>query len=980
MFESGKELFSPQVWACRLGLSARWTAEVDVDGVRISAEDDFNASVLDVSLHNRRGWIWSSVRIEGMDVQPLRGLSHSEAARLVSAVARKKAVALQKLETDLAADKDVLVPLWREIEREQSADRYLTARERESMLGRVAALKDRLDGAYVRSRSPHAKPLSVTDALKQAISYLRCLSQDGARILKRRNEEFVERELERWRDFFAHCEERALTDEQARAAITFEENTLLIAAAGSGKTSTVVGKVAYALAKGIAGPEEILCLAFNGKAAAEIATRTKIRFQAMIADACPIKPEIKRRIKALLDNRLSIESRTFHSLGRQIVERVEGRSLRVSKSSENDVRLQRAIERCKKDPAFASDWLLLQTVARFPRPVEARFHSEEEYLEYLRGMWRQRKFGYKNKEEGPGILTMGCTKPVRSFEEVAISNWLYLNGVEFEYEAAYFEGSERLCPGAIWTPDFTYRVRNGAANLLIVHEHFALNENGEAPAFFKDPKRYTEEAERKKQVLAQLDARHFWTTSAEFKDGTLFSKLGERLRAAGVELRPRSSQEVLDKLKSVGLTEDFDLVDRAVSQIRQNGWDEQTLIERVGEQREPARARLFLRVVWPIVAAVNELLRADKCLDFDEMIRRALGYLRQNPGLLPYRFILVDEFQDTAPGRGDMIRKMLSARPDSLLFAVGDDWQAINRFAGSDLRFFREFGAAFNRRAGASKQCELTQTFRSNQGIADVARTFVLRNASQMPKTVDAYDRTRDSVIDVRMYRSDRDLVDLVDGILANWVARHPQGSKPSVFILGRYGKRHAGGLTAEQISELDQKWEDRIEFIKTKENDPPSLYTTMHTSKGLQADYVLVVGMYRAEQDFFCFPSEREDDPLLQLVLPPKEAMADADERRLFYVALTRAKHQVVLLAHQRFPSPYALELLHTHRDGSVLFEGTRELPPHCPQCDHGLVFRQYNPKKRRWFHACSHRWSCAKTWTSWPPAQVLGTSSGVT
>ncbi|WP_245965109.1 ATP-binding domain-containing protein [Trinickia dinghuensis] len=106
---------------------------------------------------------------------------------------------------------------------------------------------------------------------------------------------------------------------------------------------------------------------------------------------------------------------------------------------------------------------------------------------------------------------------------------------------------------------------------------------------------------------------------------------------------------------------------------------------------------------------------------------------------------------------------------------------------------------------------------------------------------------------------------------------------------------------------------------------------------------------------------------------------MADADERRLFYVAMTRAKHQVVLLAHQRFPSPYALELLHTHRDGTVLFEGTRELPPHCPKCDHGLVFKQYNPKKRQWFHACSHRWSCGKTWTSWPPVKALARSSGV-
>jgi len=81
----------------------------------------------------------------------------------------------------------------------------------------------------------------------------------------------------------------------------------------------------------------------------------------------------------------------------------------------------------------------------------------------------------------------------------------------------------------------------------------------------------------------------------------------------------------------------------------------------------------------------------------------------------------------------------------------------------------------------------------------------------------------------------------------------------------------------------------------------------------------------------------------------------------------------------HQRFPSPYALELLHTHRNGSVLFEGTRDLPPHCPQCDHGLVFKQYSPKNRKWFHACSHRWGCGKTWISWPPIKALARSSGV-
>lgn len=960
-----KESFSPRAWACRLGWTTRWSAEIDADIVRVRAESDCRASALDVSLRAQRGWIWSSLHIGGMEIRRLRGLSHQDAERFVTAIARAKAVALQRLEADLEVDEKTLVPLWKDVVREQSADRYLTARERANLLDRIAAVKNRLNGAFARCRSPHAKRFMIGEDLKRAILYLHTLNHDGDRLLRQRNDEFVERELERWRGFFAYCEERALTDEQTRAAITFEENTLLIAAAGSGKTSTVVGKVAYALVKGIVRPDEILCLAFNGKAAAEIAVRIRARFRAMTADACPIDPAIKNRIKDLVDSGVRIESRTFHSLGRKIIEQVEGRGLRVSKPGENAVRLKRAVERCMKEPKFAADWLLLQSVARFPNPPESRFYSEEEYLEYLRGMWRQRKLGYKNKEFAYGILTMGCTKPVRSFEEVAISNWLFLNGVDFEYEAAYAEGAEKLCPGATWTPDFTYSVQDTAGVSLIVHEHFALDANGEAPKFFKNPKGYAEEADGKKRILSGIDARHFWTTSAEFRDGTLFDKLQVRLKAAGIVLRPRSSEEVLAKLKEIGVFEDFDLVGRAVSQIRQNGWDEQTLIERLAEQSEPTRARLFLQVVWPVALAVNELLKADKCIDFDEMICRALGYLHDRPDLLPYRFILADEFQDTAPGRGDMIRKMLHAREDSLFFAVGDDWQAINRFAGSDLRFFREFGSTFNRRTEADKQCTLTQTFRSNQGIADVARTFVLRNVSQMPKIVKAYDRTREAVIDVRTYKTEREPEALANEILASWVSQHPPGRKPSVFILGRYGKHHAGGLTAQQLAELDDKWADRIELLKTKDNEPPSLYTTMHTSKGLQADYVLIVGMYRAEHDFFCFPSEREDDPLLQLVLPPKEALSDADERRLFYVALTRAKHRVALLTQQQFPSPYALELLHTHRDGTVLFNGTQDLPPQCPQCAHGLGFEQYNPAKKKWFYACTDRWGCGTTWS---------------
>lgn len=264
----------------------------------------------------------------------------------------------------------------------------------------------------------------------------------------------------------------------------------------------------------------------------------------------------------------------------------------------------------------------------------------------------------------------------------------------------------------------------------------------------------------------------------------------------------------------------------------------------------------------------------------------------------------------------------------------GDDWQAINRYAGSDLQFFTKFGINFRRREGDDARCDLTRTFRSNQGIADVARAFVLCNKSQMRKDVYAADPTNQGVIEVQTYQNEAQVLPKIEEILQRLRAQHPADKKPSVFLLCRYGiKRAQGaqGLSEDDIRDLSTRWADRIEMhkyeeeedeeeAKKDENQPLTLYMTMHKSKGLQADYVLILGMFSRVYHWFCFPSEREDDPLMQLVLSPKEALPDAEERRLFYVALTRAKHQVILLTHAEHPSKYVTELLRDHRCGAVV------------------------------------------------------------
>ena len=291
-----------------------------------------------------------------------------------------------------------------------------------------------------------------------------------------------------------------------------------------------------------------------------------------------------------------------------------------------------------------------------------------------------------------------------------------------------------------------------------------------------------------------------------------------------------------------------------------------------------------------------------------------------------------------APGRGEMIQIMLHACDESFLFAVGDDWQAINRYAGSDLQFFSKFGIQFGRREGDVARCDLTRTFRSNQGIADVARAFVLCNTSQMHKDVYAEDLTHQGVIEVETYPNGAEVLPTIEKILRRWRKRHPADQKPSVFLLCRYGVEHAKGLTEGDIRDLSTRWahsielhedegdEDNEEEAKRDGDKPPTLYMTMHKSKGLQADYVLILGMFSGLYDQYCFPSEFDDDPLKQLVLSPKEALPDAEERRLFYVSLTRAKHQVILLTHAKYPSKYVTELLANHRCGdAVVNRGVR-------------------------------------------------------
>jgi DNA helicase IV len=326
------------------------------------------------------------------------------------------------------------------------------------------------------------------------------------------------------------------------------------------------------------------------------------------------------------------------------------------------------------------------------------------------------------------------------------------------------------------------------------------------------------------------------------------------------------------------------------------------------------RTRLFLKLYWPIHTGWEQRLAADRSVDFEDMLVQAAGHLKAGNTDAGYDLIMVDEFQDASRARARLVRALVNT-PGRFLLAVGDDWQSINRFAGADLSVMTDFGALF----GRGSQLTLTTTFRCTQTICDVARTFMSKNPDQVSKPMRSAHQ--DPGPPVTVIRADDPAAALATYLheLSSAVAG---GSIPggrdgtvSVDVLGRY----------------------RFERDLLPTHPPGNLHVTfrtVHGSKGLEADYIVIAGLTTGT---YGFPSTIAGDPVLDLAMPAPETFPHAEERRLFYVALTRARRAVLLITHPQQMSPFVIELL---KDPHVTVTGNSDAPAEiCPECGQGTL-----------------------------------------
>jgi DNA helicase-4 len=674
----------------------------------------------------------------------------------------------------------------------------------------------------------------------QDLEFIRPLMQHGHEVIARLNESYVERQIAAFKAFFDGIESNPLTANQRRACVIDEQHNLVLAGAGTGKTSTMIGRAGYLIQSGHAHPEQILMLAFARKAAEEMDERIR--------------------------SKLGIETltvKTFHSLGKHIIAQVEGTMPAIDKMAEDEHLRARfvdeEVQRLLQDEQYKSRLVAYFLYYSFPYRSSFEFKSLGEYNNYI----------LEND-----IRTLQGER-VKSYEECEIANFLYRQGIAYQYEANYQVNTSGP-DYRVYQPDF-YLPDYG-----IYIEHFAVNENGQTPPFI-DQQSYLAGMAWKRALHQKYQTRLIETYSYQKQQGVLTQSLEQQLKEAGVAFQPLPNNELLQRLNQFGQVSLFSqLLSQMLGLFKASGLDIKRLVSLGKQHKDRDRMHAAALLFEPVYEAYQQHLRQTGTIDFDDMIGRAIEYVESGQYRSPYNAILVDEFQDISSNRARLVKGLLDQKPGSGLFCVGDDWQSIYRFTGSDVSITKKFEAHF----GDTAISILDRTFRFNNKIGDVASRFVMQNPTQIAKQIRSHAVIEQAAVSLIKTNSDQ------VGLNAALSAISGKASEnASVLILARFNFRKPDMA----------QWRRQYSNLKLQ-------FMSVHASKGKEADYVIVLGMEKGKNGF---PSEKSTHPVLELLLPPAEAFAHAEERRLFYVALTRARHHVYLVCDADKASNFVRELV---------------------------------------------------------------------
>ncbi len=686
------------------------------------------------------------------------------------------------------------------------------------------------------------------------------------KLVRRHNQSILRNLLEEHKDFFDNCLKYPLDEQQRRSIVSEEDNCLVVSSAGSGKTSSIVGKVKYLIEIKKVNPTRILLISYTNKAAAELTERMGIE---------------------------GLRGYTFHKLALDLIGQRTGQKPSICDNT---------------DALFVKIYRELLADSQF------RKHAVEYFVDYQANEadWERRKDERRQQLSEQKDVRLKALLPdmdgkqiyVRSEQEQKICFVLSSLGVRFRYEEPY-EYSVADAMHSQYKPDFSIHFEYDGKPQRLYLEHFGVDERGLVPAWFaKDQNISYEEANQKyndgitwkRAVHEKFGTKLITTSSADFYHSDIREMLKRLLLDAGVPLQERTDTELYGMVLPEGSKQEkafIRLIATFVTLLKSSCRSLKDVLKQTDEADDQRSEFVIKNIFRPVYDRYEEVLRNNVQIDFTDAILQATELCRASHPV-SYDYIIVDEFQDISVDRYNFLKVLREGEAPAKLYCVGDDWQSIYRFSGSDMALFNDFARFF----GPTEINKIETTYRFGEPLVGLSAQFIQRNTAQIQKNIQPFSEQTKTELSFQAYNRNS-----YCNFIGQLIASIP--ADKSVFLLGRYSfDDYYLPFMYKSVKEGNRFYyiiEGRkIEFL------------TVHKSKGLEADYVILL---QCNKDTYGFPSRVSDDPSLQYVLTASDRFPYGEERRLFYVAITRAKVKTWVLYDARFPSVFVDEFLHPEK-----------------------------------------------------------------
>ncbi len=647
---------------------------------------------------------------------------------------------------------------------------------------------------------------------------------------------------------------------------------------------------------------------------------------------------------------------TFHSTGYTILKKSDTQNQRIVDSGY----MYNVINRYLKSKVLSNSQLVDKLILFFGSYFSAPYEGDKlnDYFQFISNTdfstLRSDLHEYMQQiicRRDQKALTLN-NEVLRSLEEVRIANFLYLNNIDYEYEPIY--QYRILDANKPYTPDF--KIKQGDKSSYI--EHFGITESGQSNRYTQAELNKYKSRINDKILLHRSHRTDLIYTFSRYNDHRDYiDHLKEQLLQRGYTLRPKPATEVYKKLadneENKYIFRLTLLICNFISNFKTQGYQLEQF-DKFRASTKNIRTDLFLEICSICYLEYQKALKENHCIDFQDMINESADIIHKrliSRDLLDFKYIIVDEYQDISRQRYNLIRE-LSQLCHAKIVAVGDDWQSIYAFSGSILPLFTRF----SQEVSYAQELKITHTYRNAQEIIDIAGTFIQKNSNQIKKELISPKRISNPVI-IRTYSEDPierqkggryySLAAEVEKAIEDIIKYNNQEIKhrvTSILLIGRYGfdARH---LCVSSNFTYDEK---TGKIYSTKYNKQVKLqFLTAHSSKGLSAENVIIIN---AKDDIYGFPSKVDDDPILNLVVSNDQSYNYAEERRLFYVALTRTKNRVFIITPEKRPSEFIKELLSdTQSYPNVTLKGELKVSSNelitvqnrCPICGYPMKLR---------------------------------------